>query len=179
MINALRQEFLYSEKRARDLLFSEIETILGQSSSPIIVSRLTREGAVRGKQRALQVGNDLSNWITAAKATINAMVAAGVMLTEDGQPIRLTIAAPGTEVAALAERFQDRTEAHLLEVIIRKLGDVSARDHTALAHALFRQFDRRVPIEALEDRLVMLLAGLSERIALAAGGDYVPVGYAS
>lgn len=175
MINVLRQEFLYSEKRARDILFDEIEGILRQSESPVMLSRLTREAAARAQERGRSVGYDLSNWNTAAKATINAMLGAGVLLDRNGSPIPLTIAAPAAEAAALADRFQDRTEAFLLEVVIRKMGDLTARDHTALAHALFRQFDRAVPIEDLEDRVVMLLASLSERIVLADGGTYSPV----
>lgn len=175
MVNALRQEFLYSEKRARDMLFRDIETILSQCDSPMIVSRLTREAAARGRQQAQRVGYDSSKWDTACKATINAMLRAGVLLVQDGRPIPLTIAAPATQVAALAVRFEDQTEAYLLEVVIRKLRDVTARDHTALAHALFRQFDRDVPLGDLEDRVALLLASLSERVVLAEGGSYCPL----
>jgi hypothetical protein len=175
MVHVLRQEFLYTEKRARDILFLEIESILRQCESPMIVSRLTREAAARARQQAIQVGYDLSNWDTASKAIINSMLAAGVLLAPDGSAIPLTIAAPGSAVAAVAGRFQDLTEGYLLEVLIRKLGDVTARDHTALAHALFRQFDRSVPIEDLEDRVAVLLASLSDRIALAEGGTYFPL----
>ena len=41
-----------------------------------------------------------------------------------------------------------------------------ASDHTALAHALFRQFDSNISMEDQEDRLAILLAMLSERIEL-------------
>jgi hypothetical protein len=178
MIGALRQEFLYSEKRARDILFREIEAI-SQFRSPITVAKLTREAAARGRERARQVGYDFSNWDNASKATINAELGAGVLLSQFGRPIPLSIAAPATEVTALAEQFQDRTEAHLLEVVIRKLGDVTTRDHKALAHALFRQFDPRVSIDDLEDRVATLLASLVGRVALAEGGTYFPLGYSS
>jgi hypothetical protein len=172
MVEALRQEFLYCEKRARDILFHEIEAILSQGGSPLTVCKLTRQAAARGRERARQTGYDFSNWDTASKATINAKLAAGALLSEDGRPIPLTIAAPAAQVSALAEQYQDLTEAHLLEVVIRKLGDVTARDHKALAHALFRQFDSRVPIDDLEDRVATLLASLAGRIELAEGGTY-------
>ena len=45
------------------------------------------------------------------------------------------------------------TEAYLIEFLIAKLGDISIRDHKALAHALFRQFDPSVSMEDLEDRV--------------------------
>lgn len=179
MVSALREEFLYSEKRARDILFAEIEAILSRTRSPVTVSKLTREAAARGRERARQVGYDFSNWDTASKATINAKLAAGALLASDGRPIPLTIAAPATEVAALADQFQDLTEAHLLEVVIRKLGDVTARDHKALAHALFRQFDPSVLMDDLEDRVAKLLASLSGRVELAGDGTYVPLAYSS
>ena len=176
MVDALRQEFVYSEKRARDILFGEIEAVLQQHGPSPIVSRLTREAAARGRQRAQQIGYELSNWETAAKTTIQAMLGAGVLLTRDGQSIPFTIAAQATEVVGLADNYRDITEAYLLEFLIRKLGDVTTRDHTALAHALFRQFDRNIPMGDLEDRVAVLLARLSDRIRLAERGVYYVLG---
>ena len=175
MVNVLRQQFLYSEKRARDIIFREIEAILCQLSSPFTVSKLAREAAAWAPERARQAGYALSNWDTPTKATINAMLGAGVLIGEEGHPIPPTIAAPATKVVALAGQFQDRMEAYLLEVVLRKLGDVTARDHKALAHALFRQFDPNVLIDDLEDRVAILLASLSGRVALAEGGTYFPI----
>jgi hypothetical protein len=175
MVNALREEFIYAEKRARDFFFMENESILHESGPPVLVSRLTREAAHRARMRAQQVGYDLQNWSTASKATINAMLGAGVLLDLNGLPIPLNIAAPAAEVWALSEGFADATEAYLLEAIICRLRDVTARDHTALAHALFRQFDRSISMGDLEDRVVLLLATLSERVALGEGGVYSPI----
>jgi hypothetical protein len=172
MVHSLRREFVYSEKRARDILFQEIEAILREGRPPMTVSRLTREAAARARKRARQAGYEFSNWDTACKATINAMLAAGALLSHEGRPIPLSVAAQAADVAGLAGDYVDITEAYLLEVLIRRLGDVTARDHTALAHALFRQFDPSVPIEDLEDRVVMLLATLSNRVVLAEGGTY-------
>jgi len=49
---------------------------------------------------------------------------------------------------------------------------VTVRDHRALAHVLFRQFDPEVPIGDLEDRVVILLARLADRVELQ-GDRYV------
>jgi hypothetical protein len=76
------------------------------------------------------------------------------------------ITAQATPVAIVRDEFKDTTEAFLLEILIRRLGDVTVRDHRALAHVLFRQFDREVPIEDLEDRVVVLLARLADRVEL-------------
>jgi hypothetical protein len=172
MVHALRTEFVYTEKRARDFLFQEIEDILRIGGAPPIVSRLTREAAARARFRAHDAGFDFANWDTAAKATINAMLAAGVLIAPNGSPIALTIAAQAAEVTELAKDYRDITEAYLLTVLIRRLGDVTARDHTAMAHALFRQFDRSVAMEDMEDRVAHLLASLEGRVAVCEGGAY-------
>ena len=175
MVNTLRQDFIYSEKRSRDMLFLEFERVLREGGSRVTVSRLTREAAIRARNRAQLEGYELSNWDTAARATMNAMLRASVILAEDGYPLPLTIAAQAAPVYGLADRFRDHTEAYLLEFLIRKLGDVTVRDHTALTHALFRQFDRNISMEDFEDRVVILLAGLSDRVVLTPDGTYSPI----
>jgi hypothetical protein len=173
MVFLLRQEFIYSEKRARDILFYEMELILDRDRSPgVTIARLTREAAAAGRRRAASLNNELANWETAAKATVNAMLGARVLLGAAGVPIMISIAAPAAEVGVLADAYQDRTEAFLLEFLIRRMGDVTARDYTALAHALLRQFDRTVPMEELEDRIAYLLSMLTDRIAVGPGGIY-------
>jgi len=172
LIQVLRQEFVYSEKRARDIIFNELEAIIRRSEGLMIVSRLTREAAARARAVGQQIGFDLGSWEMAAKATVNAMLAAGVLLGINGRSIPLTIAAQATDVANLVPDFRNITEVYLLELLIRKVGDLTARDHTALAHALFRQFDPSVPMEDMEDRVAHLLARLADRVAISEGGGY-------
>src|SRR4051812_5323934 len=112
MVSLLRQEFIYSEKKSRNILFQEIQEILSNASTRPIVARLTREAALRGRRRAEQVAYEVSNWDTAAKATVNAMIRAGAFLSDDGRPIRLSITALAAPVFALREGYADLTEAH-------------------------------------------------------------------
>jgi hypothetical protein len=168
MGDCLRKELLYSEKRPRDILFREIERLVSEAggNEPKILSRLTREAAARARQHAEERGFEFALWETASKAVVKAMLLAGVLLGPDGRPIEPGIAAAATPVAALKDRYQDISEAFLLRFLIDRLGDVTTRDHTALAHALFRQFDRGVPLEDLEDRVVILLAQLADQVEL-------------
>ena len=169
MGDCLRRELLYSEKRPRDILFREIEHIVsnaGEGDDPKIVSRLTREAAARARQQAGETGFEFALWDTASKAVVKAMLCARVLLAADGRPISPGITAQATPVAALKDRYQDITEAFLIRFLIDRLGDVTTRDHTALAHVLFRQFDRSVPLEDLEDRVVILLAQLADDVQL-------------
>jgi hypothetical protein len=166
MGDCLRRELLYSEKRPRDILFREIERLVAETGEPMILSRLTREAAARARQQAEAAGFEFALWETASKAVAKAMLCAGVLVAADGRSIAPGIAAPATPVAALKDSYRDLTEAFLLRFLIDRLGDVTTRDHTALAHALFRQFDRGVPLEDLEDRVVILLAQLADHVEL-------------
>jgi hypothetical protein len=175
MVNCLRESFLYSEKRARDILFRAIESILSNAASqgtPLMLSKLTREAANRAQRDAQETDFTFSNWETVSKALINAMLGARVLLSEDSSSVLAGIGAQATPIANLKKDYQDLTEAYLLEFLIRKMGDLSTRDHKALAHALFRQFDPRILIEDLEDRVVVLMATLADRVILQEDGSY-------
>jgi hypothetical protein len=166
MADSLRAERLYSEKRPRDMLFRAIEEILKEQQPFRMLSRLTREAATRARLEGQRAGFEFTRWDTASKAVAKAMLSAGVFIAPDGRPIPAGITAQASHVARVLDGYQDMTEAYLLEVLIRRLRDVTTRDHLALAHALFRQFDHGVPLEDLEDRVVILLARLANRVEL-------------
>jgi hypothetical protein len=172
MVGCLRESMLYSEKRARDLLFDAIEQILSRRGASPTLSRLARESATVARLSAQRSGYEFSNWEPASKAVVNAMLHAGVLLSANATPILPGLAAQATPVAALDEKHRDRTEAFLLEFLIAKLHDISIRDHKALAHALFRQFDPSISMEDLEDRVVLLLATLAGRVSIGEDGTY-------
>jgi hypothetical protein len=173
MVNCLRQDLLYSEKRARDVLFTSIEKALdGTTRGSLIVARLTRDATALAREEAGRSGYEFANWDTAARAVVKALLSSGSLLDPDGQPIPFDVSAHAASVGSLQRDYQDRVEAFLLEFLLRRLGDVTIRDHTALAHALFRQFDRSVSMEDLEDRVVILLARIADRVALD-GDTYV------
>jgi hypothetical protein len=167
MVDCLKHELLYSEKRQRDFIFAAIEELLReQRGAPMIVSRLTRNVTARARDLGVAAGFDLANWETTGKAVVRAMLGAGALLMPNGDVIRPGVKALATEVASMREGYRDLAESFLLEFLIGRLGDVTMRDHTALAHALFRQFDRNISMEDQEDRVAILLARLSDRIEL-------------
>ena len=169
MADCLRRELLYCEKRARDFLFGAIEQLLAERGGRVIVSRMTRDAAAAARRAADAAGFRFDKWSTASRALVNAMLEAGALLAPDGSTIRPGIAAQAAVVASLSEQYADDTEAFLLEFVIRRLGDVGVRDHTALAHALFRQFDPSISLADLEDRVAILLARLADRVELRDG----------
>jgi len=167
MVDCLKRELLYSEKRPRDFIFAAVERLLDEHrGAPMILSRLTRNLTARARELGAAAGFAYANWDTTAKAVVRAMLGGGALLTPHGDVIPPGVEALGTEVASLCEGYRDLTESFLLEFLIGELGDVTVRDHTALAHALFRQFDPNISMEDQEDRVAILLARLSDRIEL-------------
>jgi len=154
MVDCLRQDLLYSEKRPRDFIFAAIEQLLSeQGDAPMILSRLKRDATARARELAQAGGLEFSNWETTGTAVIRAMIGAGALLTPEGDVVPPGVEALGTEVASVRGGYRDLTESFLLEYLITQLGDVTLRDHTPLAHALFRQFDPNVSMDDQEDRV--------------------------
>jgi len=167
MVDCLRQDLLYSEKRPRDFIFAAIEQLLGENGeAPMILSRLKRDATTRAREFATAAGLEFSNWETTGTAVVRAMLGAGAFLTPEGEVVPRGVEALGTEVASVREGYRDLTESFLIEFLITQLGDVTLRDHTPLAHALFRQFDPNISMEDQEDRVAILLAKLSDRVEL-------------
>ena len=175
MIQVLRPNLLYSEKRARDILFLAVAEIVAESragGSTVILSKLTREAAAYGRQWGERAGMATVNWEMAAKAVLNTMLSSGVLLDSNGEVVVPGVGAQAAGIGGVRTGYEQISEAYLVEFLIRKLGDVSTRDHKTLAHALFRQFDPGVPIDDLEDRVVLLLATLSSSVTLSEHGTY-------
>ncbi len=170
MIERLRREYLYTEKRVRDRLFAAIESALAKSATPPLLSRLVRDAANQARREANRDAFAFSNWEIAARAVSNAMLGARAFLTENGVILEPGVRAQATTVVALKPDFRDLTEAFLLEFLIARFGDIGTRDHQALAHALFRQFG--VSLADLENRVATLLASLHGRITLREDGTY-------
>lgn len=173
MMAALRAAFLYSEKRARECVFASAEKALASSERVPTLSALIRSTLHLARVHAASIGYELANSETVTRAVFNAMVRAGALLGLNGQPISSGVRSYADHVEGFAEDYRDLTESFLLEFLIEALGDVRPRDHLALAHVLFRQFDTNVPVTDLEDRVVTLLANISDRIDVCDSGTYV------
>ena len=166
-MDCMRRELLYSEKRPRDFMFAAIDELLHEPGRvATILSLLTRDATAFARRRAAVAGVEFGNWDMVGKAVVRAMLGAGALLTPRGEVIPPGVEALATPVGSARETFRDLTESFLLEFVIGRLGDVTVRDHTALAHALFRQFDPNVSMADQEDRVAILLARRSDRIEL-------------
>jgi hypothetical protein len=172
MAAALRENFLYSEKRARDCVFVAVESTLRNSKSEPTLATLTRGSLHAARIHATRIHYDLLNSEIVTRTVFNAMLRAGVLLGPGRQPISAGLRAYAARVSALTPAFRDDTESFLIEYLIGALGDIGPSDHLALAHVLFRHFDATIPMADLEDRLVTLLGAMSDRIELCGNGTY-------
>lgn len=162
----------------RDLLFRAVRqemTWRKESQSAVMLARFAREIEALGREWGPAAGVESNNWHMPIKAVINTMIRAGVLLDIDGEPIAAGVGANAAAIASVDDNFENRCEAFLVEFLIRRLGDVTVRDHRALAHALLRQFDPNVPMDDLEDHIAVLISRLEGKITLTEDGLYVPV----
>lgn len=175
MIQCLRQSLLYSDKRMRDILFRAVKETIEESNragQKLSVAQLGRKIATAGRTAGKASELEPGNWDMTSKAVVNTMVRAGVLLDPDGSVVSPGVGADAAPVAGVVDGFERLCEAFLLEFLIVQLGDVSMRDHKALAHALFRQFDTNIPIEDLEDQVAALLSTLQGSVHLSETGAY-------
>jgi hypothetical protein len=166
MVECLRGKFLYCEKRARDFIFDAVEEIIKRARGRRLrLHRLRRFSTDLARKNALARGYGFLNWEIGTKTTLHAMLRAGALQTHPNHSVSPHFRVETLEITGLLPDFRDRTESFLLGFIIQELGDVTTRDHTALAHALFRQFDPSVSREDMEDRVTFLLARLAGTVA--------------
>ena len=166
MIDCLRREWLYSEKRPRDLLFAAIEDVMKQRSG-MMVSQLAREATSLARERATAAGLTVDNWDATTRAVDEVAPRRGRAQPRAMARRSRSISRPRRRRLAASHPTSSIVRRPTCSrVSIARLGDVTTSDHRALAHALFRQFDARVSVEEMEDRVVILLAQLADRISL-------------
>src|SRR3982750_2849667 len=77
MVDCLRNELLYSEKRPRDLIFTATEQLLcDHRAAPMLVVRFARNVTERARTLAIAAGFNFANWETTGKAVVRAMLGA-------------------------------------------------------------------------------------------------------
>src|SRR3954471_20442914 len=90
MIDALRKERLYSEKRPRDLLFTASERLV-RGRPPMMVSQLGREAALLARQLSSEAAFEFETWDAAARAVMKTLRMASALRTRDDRPIEFNI----------------------------------------------------------------------------------------
>jgi hypothetical protein len=161
---------IFCEKRERDILLEALAELL--KTGPYPISRLRRElpkaAAALAKQRNVCTQTAFPRIVN---FFIKLLLMSGALKAPDGEVIPRNVGSDAARAASLADDATDLVESYLLEQIL-KLSDVKDREHWQLALALFREFDQASPLDDKLDRIAVLIAGLSDRIALTNEGTY-------
>jgi len=154
---------------------------LGQllQNGPQPISRLRRElpkaAAELAKQRNVCAQTSFPRIVN---FFIKLLLMSAALKGPDGEVIERNVRSEASKIASLTQDATDLVESYLLEQILKQ-SDVKDREHWQLALALFREFDQSVPLDDKLDRIAVLMAGLSDRIALTNEGTYDYIGKAA
>jgi hypothetical protein len=161
---------IFCEKRERDILLEALAELLKNGPHPISWLRreLPKAAAELAKQRNVCAQTPFPRIVN---FFIKLLLMSGVLKGPDGKVIERNAGAEASKVDRLTEDPTDRVESYLLEQILRR-SDVKDREHWQLALALFREFDQSVSLDDKLDRIAVLIAGLSDCIALKNEGTY-------
>jgi len=164
MIERLKELHLYSPKTIRDYIFNAISASAKALTAPILVTAFMRQAVNEAEKQAKSDGVDYLHWHAASDGVLNLLLGAGVFLDCDQEPIRPGLKARGTKLSAIADNFEDKSETHMLEQLILHVGDVTLRDRTPIAHALFKVDPKKKSIFDIQDRVDELMALLADRL---------------
>jgi hypothetical protein len=165
IIDCLKAGLLYSPKDIRELFFAALSDI-GPSlnSQPVRVNELSRRALKRATELASAENITFEFWLPATDATFQMLVAAGALIGVDGQALKPSIHWRAELVSSVDRDVRNKCEKFLLKYVIAKLGDVSLRDRTALAHALFKVSPRKKQLFELLERVDELLSSLRDEV---------------
>jgi hypothetical protein len=170
MVQLLKDHSLYSPKDIRDYLFEGVRRAMPEGCKKP-AGQLLREAAAFAQERSSADGLSFQYWSAARNGVLQMMLLAGVLIDENGTRIRPGIQARGTTVASLQENFEEESEAFLLKFVINELKDVTQRDTTALAHALFKQPPSKATFDQLIDRVDEMFSRFGSRISESDNGS--------
>jgi hypothetical protein len=174
MIKCLKDRYIYSPKDIRDLFFRAFNEI-----SPSLATEPLKAGAIavaalnKAKEMALVEGIEYTYWPAAADAILEMMLAAGALERADGTTLKPSAHARAEKVSVIAPDFENRCEMFLLEFLVGKLGNVTVRDRTSLAHALLKVSPKEKQVFELQERVDELLLLLRDRMSEGQDGRLV------
>jgi hypothetical protein len=175
---------IYAEWRARRLIFSAAEE-LSTVEPGLSVVQLRRKAGDSARSKAVAENFDLPrNCFHAANESVfHVMLAAEVLLTQNGYPVKLTDNEFSAKVCSLAPDFANKCDLYVLETLINEFGDVSSDDFLPIAHLLYGEgrgeTEGGPSISSLETRVEGLFAEFGDRLMKDTAGFYRVKGISS
>lgn len=172
-IKCLKDRYIYSPKDIRDLFFAALKERSAElAKEPTKAGKLIHITMTQAQEGAQKEGIEFQFWLPAADAILEMMLAAGVLIGADGKTaIPPSAHARAEQVSSIASDFVDKCEKFLLEYLISTKGNVTVRDRTAIAHALFKVSPEKKQVFELPERVDELLMLLRDRISQRSDGQ--------
>lgn len=140
MEDVLRAARIGSPSIPRQHIFDALEAILAGGDTKLTTSHLmarAREDAERAAKLAGYCKEQ--NWQAITDCVLNSMLEAGVLLGPGGNPIPRRIGVYSAVVEAVHKDFRQRSEAVMVERILKGLNDVTYNDCYSIGLALYQQ----------------------------------------
>ena len=165
IVDCLKARYIYSPKDIRDLFLAALSDIAPSlTSQPLRVGELSRRALKRATELASAESITYQFWLPATDAIFQMFLAAGVLIGVDGRPLKPGIHSRAESVSLVDNDVRDKCEKFLLKYVIAKLGNVTQRDRTALAHALFKVSPKKKQLFDLLERVDELLSSLRNEV---------------
>lgn len=164
MVSCLKSAGLYCPKDARDYIFDSVARIVEATEPHLSVAKLARQTSVDAQKAASEDGLSFQYWYAACEGAFQTMLRAGVLLDETQSEIMPGARARSTRVGAIVSDFRGKCDLFLLEYLINTLKDVTVRDCTSLAHALFKQSPKKTTRDQMLDQVDQLFERFGTRL---------------
>jgi hypothetical protein len=160
MIGILKKAFVYSPSNIRRCVFVAIREMKATLQHKT-VAQFLREVKDRAKAQADTAGINFSYWPTAMTAILEMLLFSESLVGPDGKPIKRGLQARGTILTAIAEDFETKCELFLLTFLIQHM-QLTNKDRTSIAHALFKEGKAEKTHDQLEEQLDRLFTLLGD-----------------
>lgn len=161
MIQVLKRKGIYSPKDIRDFIFEAVKRLIEEEHRQLTTTQLFREAMAAAEAAAKERGIQFPFWYAAAQGVKEMMLLAGVLRDTDGNAIRPGFQSRATQVSSLQREFVGECEGLLLKEVLNGLGNVTQRDATAIAHALFKEAPDKSTRDQMSERLDDLFAKMA------------------
>jgi hypothetical protein len=171
MIAVLKKAFVYSPSNIRHFVFGAMREIKGDLKNKT-VAQFLREVKDCAKAKADAATINFTYWPTAMDAILEMLLLSQSLAGPDGKPIKRGLQARGTVLTAIAEDFETKCELFLLRFLIQHM-QLTNRDRTSIAHALFKEGKAEKAHDQLEEQLDRLFTLLGDDLCESPDGILV------
>lgn len=162
----MRDNRVYCPKRIRDYFSRALRALEGEKGAlPCTIGQLVRRARSLAEQNAAQDNFNYRFWPVATDGMLELLVQSRCLYESENIYVKPGVHARGTTIVAVAPDMELKCELFLLELLIRKLKNITRHDRTSLVHALFKTGNQDNTLDDMHERLDALFFALRFRIS--------------